>query len=269
MQLFIGFFTAVLIAYVAIRLRSLTGSGAIAAIAIGTIIFGKGGWQWAILLLTFFISSSALTRIYKNRNSGSEDFYAKGGQRDAGQVLGNGLVAAFFVLSQGTLFDGDLAWVCFATALAAVNADTWATELGGLSSSRPRLITNLAVSVEKGTSGGVSSVGTSAAFFGSALIGLEGALLSPSGLDWNLFLPITLAGFAASMFDSILGASVQAMFYCPVDKKQTEKHPKHSCGTTTKHIRGLKWLNNDWVNLLASASGLIIILPWLSFTNGF
>jgi uncharacterized protein (TIGR00297 family) len=222
-----------------------------------------------VLLLTFFISSSALTRIFKNKNMGTQGYYAKGGQRDAGQVLGNGLLAAFFVLSRGTLFDADIAWVCFATALAAVNADTWATELGGLSSKPPRLITNLMSSVEKGTSGGVSSVGTTAAFFGAALIALEGALLSPSGTNLIFFLPIALGGFAASLVDSLLGASVQAMFYCPVDEKQTEKHPRHSCGATTKHIRGVKWLNNDWVNFLASVSGLIIILPWFAIMGGF
>jgi uncharacterized protein (TIGR00297 family) len=231
--------------------------------------FGIGGWQWAILLLTFFISSSVLTRIFKNKNTGSESYYAKGGQRDAGQVLGNGLMAAFFVLSRETMVDVNLAWVCFAAAIAAVNADTWATELGGLSSAKPRLITNLMVTVDKGISGGVSTFGTTAAFIGAALIGLEAALLSPSGSNWNLFLPIAFAGFIASLADSWLGASVQAMFYCPVDQKQTEKHPQHSCGASTVHVRGLKWLNNDWVNFLASASGLVVILPWMSITNGF
>ena len=58
MQLLIGFLCAALIAFLAYRTRSLSKSGALGALLEGTIIFGLGGWQWAVLLLTFFISSS-------------------------------------------------------------------------------------------------------------------------------------------------------------------------------------------------------------------
>ena len=56
-----------------------------------------------------------------------------------------------------------------------------------------------------------------------------------------------------------LGATVQAMYYCPRDQKETEKHPLHTCGTETIQIRGWKWLNNDWVNFPCSASGVIVV----------
>ena len=56
MQLPLGFIFAIIIAYLAYRAHSLDKSGAIAAIVTGTIIFGVGGWEWAILLLTFFIT---------------------------------------------------------------------------------------------------------------------------------------------------------------------------------------------------------------------
>ena len=36
----------------------------IAAALVGTIIFGVGGWQWEVLLLTFLITSSALSRAF-------------------------------------------------------------------------------------------------------------------------------------------------------------------------------------------------------------
>ncbi len=94
MQLLAGFSLALLIAFLAYRAHSLSRSGAFAAVLVGTVIFGVGGWQWAVLLLTFFISSSGLTRAFKQRKRGLSEKFSKGGQRDAGQVLGNGGLAA-------------------------------------------------------------------------------------------------------------------------------------------------------------------------------
>jgi uncharacterized membrane protein len=93
------------------------------------------------------------------------------------------------------------------------------------------------------------------------VIALPAVLLSPTGtLNSNYFLTITAAGLAGSLFDSLLGATVQAMYYCPTDEKETEKHPLHTCGTETVHIRGWKWLNNDWVNFACGAFGVLIAL---------
>ena len=96
MQLFIGFLLALVIAYAAYRAHSLNRSGALAAVVVGTVIFGIGGWQWAILLLTFFITSSGLSRAFKKRKAGLNEKYSKGSQRDAGQVFGNGGLATLF-----------------------------------------------------------------------------------------------------------------------------------------------------------------------------
>ena len=96
MQLIYGFILAIVIAYIAYRAHSLNKSGAYAATLIGTIIFGIGGWEWAILLLTFFITSSALSRAFKNRKQGLNEKFSKGHERDAGQVFGNGGLAVLF-----------------------------------------------------------------------------------------------------------------------------------------------------------------------------
>ena len=55
MQVLLGLILAVIVAYLAYRAHSLDRSGAIAATFVGTVIFGLGGWQWAVLLLLFFI----------------------------------------------------------------------------------------------------------------------------------------------------------------------------------------------------------------------
>ncbi|HLA06813.1 MAG TPA: DUF92 domain-containing protein [Anaerolineales bacterium] len=257
MQLIYGFILAILIAGLAYRAHSLNKSGAIAAMFLGTIIFGIGGWQWAILLLTFFITSTALSRAFKKSKQGLNEKYSKGNERDAGQVFGNGGLGAVFVLVHALYPESNIGWIGFAASLAAVNADTWATELGVLNPTPPQMITDLRKRVEKGTSGGVSLFGTLASLLGSALIAILAALLSG---NWSLFPLITFAGLAGSLFDSLLGATVQAMYYCPTDKKETEKHPLHTCGTETVHLRGWNWLNNDWVNFSCSAFGVVIAL---------
>lgn len=257
MQIAIGLLLAATSSFLAYRVHSLSKDGAAAATVIGTIIFGLGGWQWAVLLLAFFISSSLLTKAFKNRKMGLDEKYSKGGRRDAGQVFSNGGIATFFVLLH-TFFPQTIwAWAGFAAALAAVNADTWATELGVLNPNPPRLITDLNKRVEKGTSGAISVFGTFAALLGAAVIGLLAVILLPNG-NGSLFILVTLSGLLGSLVDSVLGATVQAIYFCPTDKKETEKHPLHTCGTPTIQIRGWKWLNNDWVNVACGASGAVI-----------
>ncbi len=256
-QLPFGFLLAIFIAFLAYKARSLNQSGALAAAFTGTIIFGIGGWQWAILLLTFFITSSALSRAFKKRKQGLDEKFSKGHERDAGQVFGNGGVATLFAALHFFFPESILPWVGFAATLAAVNADTWATELGVLNPNPPRMITNFNKVVEKGTSGGISLIGTLASLTGSALIAFLASLLTD---NWSLFPLITFAGLAGSLFDSLLGGTVQAMYYCPTHQKETEKHPLHTCGTETVHTRGWKWLDNDWVNFACGAFGVVTAL---------
>lgn len=257
MLLLYGFLLAIVIASLAYRARSLSKSGAIAAMILGTIIFGLGGIPWAVLLLTFFFTSSALSHAFKKRKQGLNEKYSKGDQRDAGQVFGNGGLAATFVIFHYFYPESNIGWIGFAASLAAVNADTWATELGVLNPTPPRMIMNLRKRVEKGTSGGVSLVGTLASLAGSALIAALASLFTD---NWSLFPLITLSGLAGSLFDSFLGATVQAMYFCPKDNKETEKHPLHTCGTETVHLRGWKWLTNDWVNFACGVFGAGIAL---------
>jgi uncharacterized protein (TIGR00297 family) len=261
MQILAGFLLGGIVAYLAYRAHSLSRSGALAATVVGTVIFGIGGLPWAVLLLTFFITSSGLSRAFKRRKAGLSEKFSKGHQRDAGQVFGNGGLATLFAALHGVYPESTLLWVLFAASLAAVNADTWATELGVLNPTPPRMITDLRKRVEKGTSGGISSYGTLASLFGSVAIALPAVLFSPVGqLDSSFFFLITVAGLAGSLFDSFLGATVQAMYYCPTDRKETEKHPLHTCGTETVQVRGWKWLDNDWVNFACAASGSLVAL---------
>ncbi|MEW5719739.1 MAG: DUF92 domain-containing protein [Chloroflexota bacterium] len=263
----IGAMFALLIAALAYRRGALSFNGAVGATIIGTVIFAVGGLAWAILLIAFFVTSSALSHYQARAKAPLAEKFQKGHRRDLGQVLANGgwgalLALAYAFTPQPVLF------VAFAGAMATVNADTWATELGVLSKTAPRSIaTGRTVAV--GTSGGVTAFGTFVAFCGALLIGALAFLAQFITNDFHLsfvicHLLIPIAGLLGSLFDSALGATVQAIYYCDFDQKETES-AIHRCGRATRLIRGWRWLDNDWVNFLASVmgSGIAVVGYWV------
>jgi uncharacterized protein (TIGR00297 family) len=265
LQLLIGVLLAILIALLAWRVGALSTSGARAAVLTGGLIFGLGGLDWAVLLLTFFISSSALTRAFSKRKAGLAEKFSKGSQRDWGQVLANGGVGALLAVGFAIPPHYEWLWLAFAGAMAAVNADTWSTELGVLSAIPPRLITNYRV-VERGTSGGITLTGILAALAGAAVIGISAMIFSTFEKGLLPLVIIILGGLAGSLFDSVLGATVQAIYWCPTCNKETERYPLHTCGTPTRQIRGLSWINNDVVNFACSVMGAVaVVVLWLLF----
>ncbi len=266
-QFIAGFFLAIFISLAAWRAHSLSRSGAAAAAVLGTIVFGLGGVPWSVLLLGFFISSSGLSRLAGKRKAALNEKFSKGSERDAAQVAANGGISGLFVLLHLFFPAAVWPWLAFAGTLAAVNADTWATELGVLSRAVPRLITTGAP-VERGSSGGITLTGSLAAAGGALFVGLLALLVWDAAL-WGalsvvraglVLALITLGGLAASLVDSLLGATLQAIYHCPVCVKETERHPLHTCGSFTTQLRGLKWMDNDWVNTLCALSGGVIAL---------
>ncbi|MFQ5942539.1 MAG: DUF92 domain-containing protein, partial [Anaerolineales bacterium] len=93
-QLALGLILGVAVALGARRASMLTTGGAIAAALVGTLTFGIGGLTPSILLLTFFISSSLLSRQGSDRKESLAERSAKGGKRDEWQVFANGAVPA-------------------------------------------------------------------------------------------------------------------------------------------------------------------------------
>lgn len=256
-QLLLGILFGVLVAYFAWCVNSLSRSGAWGAAITGGLIFGLGGFSWAVLLLTFFSSSSLSSRTLAGSKAALGEKFAKGTQRDWGQVLANGGLGVLLVLFQFLLPGQPWPWLAFAGAMATVNGDTWATELGVLSPKPPRLITNGRV-VEPGTSGAVSLWGTVATLGGAALIALLAGLF-PSPLNLSrMLVVVTSGGLLGSLFDSLLGATVQAIYHCPSCEVETERHPRHTCGHVTSLARGWPWLNNDLVNFFASTLGAAV-----------
>ena len=263
LRLILGLLFSSGIALVAYRRRSLDKSGVVGAIASGTSIFGMGGRAWGLSLIYFFVSSSLLSHFrQRDKASAAADKFSKGSQRDLAQATANGGLATLFAIIYGLARSsrtGRLAQAGFIGALATANADTWATELGVLSTSKPRLITSGQL-VSPGTSGGITLLGTAASSLGAWSLGFF--FQAWQGFRRSLApapLVALISGMVGSFFDSLLGATIQAMYYCPTCDTETERRI-HRCGTRTQLLRGLAWMNNDVVNFLATACGSAVAM---------
>jgi uncharacterized protein (TIGR00297 family) len=270
LRLLLGLLLSTLLGYAGYARRSLSGSGVLGAVLVGTIIFGLGGPAWGALLVVFFVSSSALSHFKEAGKATVAEKFSKGSRRDLAQALANGGVGVLAALGSA-LWPHPLWWVGFVGAMATVNADTWATELGVLSRSAPRLVTT-GQSVEPGTSGAVTATGTLAALAGAALIGLVAAGFDlfagrPAGQVATLLLLAAIGGLLGSLLDSLLGATVQAIYCCDACRKETERHPLHTCGAPTRRVRGWRWMNNDWVNFISSAGGAGVAISFWWFVR--
>lgn len=273
-RLAIGLLLSAAIGLLAYRRNSLAPSGVGGAVLVGTLIFGFGGWTWGLVLISFFVSSSLLSHYRQGDKAALAEKFAKGERRDMGQVLANGgagallALAVYFLIDlQGQARAGNPLYIyltlAFFGVMASVNADTWATELGVLARETPRLITT-GRPVPPGTSGGITRYGTLAALTGAAFIGVAAfvliqlASLATTGALMLTDLPIVViaaaGGLVGSLFDSLLGATLQRIYWCDHCEKETERQV-HSCGARTRPLRGWSWMNNDLVNFVSSLVG--------------
>ena len=238
------------------RAGFLSGSGAGATFLMGAVIFGIGRLKWSQPMLTFFILSSLLSKLGRGRKKKLRGIFEKSGPRDIGQVFTNGGIPTMLLLLH--FFFPQPSWfLVYLSILAAVTADTWGTEIGTLFHHQHRLITTFQ-KVPMGTSGGITFAGTAGALVGALVI-------AASSLPWmrnnafNMpeFLLIAFVGFLSSGIDSLLGATIQAQYKCPKCSQVTEKK-NHCNGMESRLTKGLRWVDNDVVNLFCSISGAVL-----------
>jgi uncharacterized membrane protein len=148
----------------------------------------------------------------------------------------------------------------FTSYYACCCGDTWASELGTLSSSTPRLITTLRP-VRRGTNGGVTLLGLSASLAGGLFVGAvcyAAAVVSPTLwilptqqaaaiAQWRLLPLGLLAGLFGSLLDSVLGATLQFTGFDPRTQRIVSRP-----GPDVLPISGLPFLTNNAVNLLSA-----------------
>lgn len=240
------------VTYIAYIKNSLSVSGAIMALFVGAIISLANGLEFITVLLTFFISSSLLSKWKSSiKKKLEEDLHDKTGKRDWQQVLANGAVGAVCAFFYWLKPSESLSFAFYAS-IAAANADTWASEIGVLSKKRPISIIRLKP-IEKGLSGGVSLLGLGASVLGALLIGLIYLAFTN---DFTGFIWLILIGFMGSILDSVLGAVLQPVYYNKTKDMLTEK-AYDSTGKYEK-VKGISWFTNDVVNVTCVVFAAVI-----------
>jgi uncharacterized protein (TIGR00297 family) len=260
-RLLVGLALAVAIALIARFARSLSNSGAIAAIVLGAIAFAAG-WEWAVVLVAHFVAASALSKMWAERKARrTASMVAKGGERDAVQVFANG--AVFGAAAIGLLLAPVHPWFAAgAGAVAASAADTWATEIGLLARGSPRSIRTLR-RVPPGTSGAISVPGSIAMIGGAAFIAALAVLFdAPRAVAAGIF----LGGVAGAIADTALGATLQERRRCLGCGEITERRI-HVCGSRTQRLGGVAGLDNDVVNFLATLVGAAVAVGFVDIAG--
>ncbi|CAM9690825.1 unnamed protein product, partial [Heterosigma akashiwo] len=275
--------------------KSLDFSGAVAAVTVGLISFTVSIRFGAILIL-FYKSSSVLTKYKGKIKQKMDDHSLEGGQRNYVQVyscsaLASAVALAYFLLQAGPACQPGRGGLGLGAGRCSrlvgprlLTGTWWASELGVLSRSRPRLITTFCLkTVPPGTNGGLSLVGTAASVAGGAVIGLVfvcGGTSSETSLggdelessstsedeatsssseeslsEGNRVILGAVSGFVGSMIDSLLGATLQATYFDLEKKCITSRHKKANTSRIDRgdvvHVCGIDLLTNEQVNMIS------------------
>ena len=193
------------------KLPIMTNKGWFSAGILGTILWGCLSWQGWLAVVLYLILGSLVTKIgYKFKNDiGVAE--KRGGRRGPENVWGSAATGMFFAilikLDLGNLTYLEMA---FAASFAAKLSDTFGSEIGKRFGQNTYLITSFK-RVQRGTEGGISLEGTFASLIGSILMSYLMMLLGfISSIDQLLI--VTISGFIATIFESIIGAKYQEIF---------------------------------------------------------
>lgn len=244
-------FIAVLLFSVAYQFKSLSRSGYYGGMIMAVIIIIIGSWRFLFPLGVFFILTSGLSKALKNAS-----FYrTKGSQRDIIQVYANGGIPLLICIYD-LINPNPIHFFLFLSSVSAAMSDSWATEIGKLSKTRPVSITTFQ-KIDHGYSGGITRIGTLGSLLGACLFGISIWYTIP--IPSFLIYGIIATGFIAGLIDSLIGASLQGKYETPTGEViETQEE-----GAILK--KGYAWITNDVVNLMNTAVAPILMSIFLYF----
>ncbi len=244
----VAFLLGLIVSFLSYKFKFLDLGGSLLTFLLALFIYGLGSWKWTVPIVTFFLLSSILSKIVDRLNSKNlKDLIDKGSQRDYKQVLANGGVPLLICILNFLIQGENIHWyLIYILSVAISTSDTWSTEIGTLFARKVVLITNFQ-KVEPGISGGISLIGTLGGIAGAFVIILSSMFFIH--LSINQILILIFFSVLGNLFDSFLGSTLQVKFQCMSCNKITEK--KIHCGKDTVRLKGISFIDNDFVNLFS------------------
>jgi uncharacterized protein (TIGR00297 family) len=188
------------------RAKTVSMSGFIGGVLVGTIIYACGGASaWVLLLATFIVASvaSRLGLARKQRLGIAEE---RGGRRGAGNALANCGVAVMAAIAAATTPYAPAALAALVAALTAGGSDTVASEIGKAWGRSTFLVTTFG-RVKAGTPGAMSLQGTIAGVL--AALGLAAAGTALGLIAASAIVIVVISATAGALVESALGATLE------------------------------------------------------------
>ncbi len=218
-----------------------------------------GGYAF-IIFYSFFLISSYFTGKFTSHTSDVSQIVAKTGPRDWVQVFSNGF-PSFLALCLYAYTEKYIFIIVFTVAVGQACADTWASDIGILSSKEPISIFTLQP-VRRGESGGITFLGTIASLCSATIFAiLYNIIFFSTYVNIKYTFIIIIIIECGVFLDSFLGATFQIHYLAESNGVfYLSEISRNSDGSFRKKARGFKFFTNDMVNLV---SGLIsVFLSW-------
>ncbi len=234
-----GLVVSLVFALVARGLGSVSWSGVVGGVAVGTVIATFTGLTGFSILAIFFVLGTGATRLGYAEKARRGIAQEKEGARGLVHAVANCSAAAYLAFLSGSTLSPlrEMLLLAFVASLATAACDTLGSEVGPLGRSEPFLITRLG-RVPAGTPGAVSLLGTAAGAAAALVIGVAAAVLS-------LIPPVGVA--------IVVGAALFGTFL-------------ESLLAATLEVRGL--IDSETVNFVNTVAGSLAALGLLRLTGG-
>ena len=190
-------------------------SGAIGGFVVGFLIYFFTDWRGYIVLVTFFILGTLITKIkYRDKAEKgiAQEDEGKRGAKHAFANCASSLILGIFAyvaLAQGNDTLGMIFMTGFCGAFATALSDTSSSEIGQAYGKTTILLTSFK-RVPPGTEGAVSLEGTFAGIFASLVIALI-ALATGALSVWQGVVAVVIAAFIGNTLESVIGSTIEKL----------------------------------------------------------
>lgn len=233
---------AVLIFAIVFFSHAIDYRGSLLAMGIVIVFRYYGGTVGLVYLLGTYFTIFMISMVCKYVLS----FKKERSDRGFMQIFINGFLGTlcmiFFGLTQEPWLFG-----LSITAIGGCFIDSISSDVGRTSKQKPYDFLRR-TQVESGMSGGMTVRGTASAALFSVLIVAFTCFVARINVGASIL--IGSFAFLQTIADTMLGSLLQVKFRCPICGVETEKHVH--CGTVTVHCSGIRWIDNNMVNLLSS-----------------